>query len=162
MQRILALTLSLLVAGLIATPQETKEAKIERILAATNSTAMMDQIITQIRTLAASQLPPGMTPEQQAKAAEVTTKMMELMKSRMDKIRPDLVKVYAETFSDQEIDGMLAFYESPAGRAMLQKMPTVTGQIMGLMQSQMGDMMLEIQRITRETTRESAPPKPAN
>ena len=160
MKPILVLAIVWLAAGSIAAAQETKEAKIQRILAATNSTAMMDQIFTQIRAMTASQLPPGTTPEQRAKSEEVTAKVMELAKASIDKIRPQLVTSYAETYSDQEIDGILAFYESPVGRAMLQKTPALMTKMMGLIQAQMADMMPEIQRITREA-REAAPPKPA-
>jgi hypothetical protein len=45
---------------------------------------------------------------------------------------------------------MLAFYQSPAGRAMLEKMPAMMPKSMALVQAQMGDLMPEILRITKE------------
>ena len=57
--------------------------------------------------------------------ADVQSKNLDLTKSRMswEKLRPAYVKAYSETFSEEEIDGILAFYESLAGRAMQAKMP---------------------------------------
>jgi hypothetical protein len=61
------------------------------------------------------------------------------------------VKAYSETFSEEEINGILAFYESPAGRAMQAKMPMFTSTVMVLAQTQAKELMPEIQRITRES-----------
>jgi len=38
-------------------------------------------------------------------------------------LRPIYVKVYRETFSQEEVDSMIAFYRSPGNRAMMDKMP---------------------------------------
>ncbi len=153
MKAISILALSLFAGGSLASAQEpTKEAKIESILALTNAQAMMDQVFAQIKAMTASQVPPGATAEQRAKSQEVTSKIMDLVKVRMswDKLRPQYAKVYDETFSAEEIDGMLAFYQSPAGRAMLDKMPKLISKTMALAQGQMADIMPEIQRISKE------------
>ncbi len=145
--------LSVLAGGSLATAQEpTKQAKIERILTLTNAQATIDQIFDQVKAMTASQLPPGATPEQQAKAKEMTGKIMDLVKARMswDKMRPQYAKAYDETFSAGEIDGILSFYESPAGRAILQKMPQLLSKTMTIAQSQMAEIMPEIQRIAKE------------
>jgi uncharacterized protein len=148
------LTLTLLVIGPFARAQElTKEAKIERLLTVMNADNMIDQMFEQIKAMTAAQVPPGSTPEQVAQAREVQTKILDLVKARIswEKMRPQYVKLYAETFSDEEIGGMLAFYGSPAGRAMLEKMPALVTKIMEVAQGQMKDVLPEIQRIIRES-----------
>lgn len=45
--------------------------------------------------------------------------LSEYMPSFMDKI----ADVYAESFSEEELKYMVAFYEDPRGRAIMQKMP---------------------------------------
>ena len=129
-----------------------KEAKIERLLSLTNADSTMNQLFDQMKGVMASQMPEGATPEQRAQAQELQNKIMDLVKSRMswEKMRPEYVKLYNDTFTDEEVDGMLAFYESPAGRAMLQKMPALMPKIMALAQTQMGDLMPDILRITKE------------
>jgi hypothetical protein len=153
MKPIAALALALLVIVPFAGAQElTKEAKIEQLLTVMNADAMIDQMFEQIKAMTASQVPPGTSPEQAAKAREIQSKILDLVKARIswEKMRPQYVKLYAETFSDEEISGMLGFYQSPAGRAMLSKMPTLTTKIMQVAQAQLTDLLPEIQRITRE------------
>src|SRR5216684_4405857 len=115
------LALALLTGPFAGAQELTKEAKIERLLTVMNADAMIDQMFEQIKAMTASQVPPGTSPEQVAKAREIQSKVLDLVKARIswEKMRPQYVKLYAETFSDEEISGMLAFYESPSGRAML-------------------------------------------
>lgn len=42
------------------------------------------------------------------------------------KIKPLYVQLYQETFEQEEVDGILAFYASPAGQAMANKLPVLT------------------------------------
>jgi hypothetical protein len=97
--------------------------------------------------------PAGATPEQRAKAQEVQSRILDLTKSRMnwETLRPAIVKAYSETFSEEEIDGILAFYESPAGRAMREKMPILMPKVMAAAQAQAAGLMPEIERITKES-----------
>ena len=157
MKRDALLTAGVLLATFLATAQGlSKEAKIERILALTYGQATFDRMFEQIKTQmvasTSAAMPSNTTPEQRAKAQEVQTKILDLMKTRMswEKMKPEYMKLYSETFSDEEVDGMLAFYESPAGRAMQAKMPMLLSKVMALAQAQVGELMPEIQRITRE------------
>src|ERR1019366_730538 len=121
-----------LLAGTAAQAQElTKQAKIERILDLTNSQASVDKMLDQMTGMITSQMKaqmPKATPEQLAQTQEMQSKMMELIKSRLSgaKMRDEYIRIYGELYSDEEISGMLAFYESPAGRGFLQKTPQVT------------------------------------
>jgi hypothetical protein len=38
-------------------------------------------------------------------------------------LEPDYVKLYADTYSEEELDGIITFYRSPVGQAMLEKTP---------------------------------------
>lgn len=44
------------------------------------------------------------------------------------------VKVYSESFTQDEIDGMIGFYDSPSGKAVIAKMPVVMQKSMALIQ----------------------------
>ena len=70
--------------------------------------------------------------------------MLESVKTLLDKIRPQLVKLYGETFSAEEIDNILTFYQSPAGHALLDKRPVIMSKTIAL-------LMPEIQRLVKET-----------
>jgi hypothetical protein len=148
-----AALLALLATVPFAGAQElTKEAKIQRLLTVMNADSLIDQMFEQIKAMTASQVPPGATPEQVAKAREIQSKIMDVVKVHIswEKMRPQYVKLYEETFSDDEVSGMLAFYESPSGRAMLAKMPALVAKIMEVAQAQMKDVLPEIQRIIKE------------
>jgi uncharacterized protein len=147
------LALAFLVIGSFAGAQElTKEAKIERLLDAMNADATINQLFDQIKTMTAAQMPPSTTPEQAARAREMQTKILDLVKSRIswEKMRPLYIKLYSETFSDEEVSGILAFYQSPPGRAMIAKMPALLAKLIEVAQTQMAELQPEIQRITRE------------
>lgn len=125
----------------------TKEAKIERILALTNADAAIEQMLNQAKALLLSQLPAGTTPEDRAKQQIIQEKIMNLMKDMRNKLHPQDVRIYNDIFSDEEINGLLSFYESPAGRALIQKTPLVISQMTIAMQSEMGNLKQEIERI---------------
>lgn len=55
------------------------------------------------------------------------------------KMKPQYVRLYVETFDQDEVDGLLAFYATPAGQAMINKMPIVMPKMMGVMQDSMRD-----------------------
>ena len=155
MKSIAIFVLGFVFAGALASAQElTKQAKIERLLTVTKADAMLDQTLNQMKGMMASQIPQGGTPEQQARARELQGKILDLVTARMgwDKMRVEFVRIYDELFSDDEIDGILAFYQSPAGRATLEKMPQLMTKAMAYAQSQMADLLPEIQRITKEAS----------
>src|ERR1700690_1287576 len=112
MKTTLVLALGVMAVGFVANAEElTKQGKIERILALTNSDATVNQMFSQMKAMVASQMPSGATPEQIARVHEVQDKLLEAVKTRMswDKIRPQYVRIYDETFSAEEIDGIFAF-----------------------------------------------------
>ena len=65
------------------------------------------------------------------------------------KLKPMFTEIYQESFSQEEIDGLIAFYASPAGRAYIDKMPLVMQKTMTVMQSRM-PAMIERMRAARE------------
>jgi hypothetical protein len=158
MKSIPVLMLILLVTGVPTRAQETKAAKIDRVLALMKADALTDEVFQQVKAMTASLAPPDATEKQRAHAQEIQAKIMDLVKDRMswEKMRPQYVKMYGETFSDEEIDGMLAFYESPAGRAMLEKMPQLVSKMMAMVQSQMTAIMPEVERLAKDLAKEPA------
>jgi uncharacterized protein len=49
---------------------------------------------------------------------------------RWPAVEPMMIEVYRNTFSQREVDGMLAFYRSDVGQAVIDKLPTATHQTM--------------------------------
>ena len=38
-------------------------------------------------------------------------------------MKPDYVKLYSDLYTEEDLDGIITFYKSPAGQAMLTKTP---------------------------------------
>jgi hypothetical protein len=66
------------------------------------------------------------------------------------KLKPEYVKLYAEVFTEEEIEGMVAFYKTPAGHAMIEKMPALLSKSMEIGQRQMAGIMPEIQKAVED------------
>jgi hypothetical protein len=74
--------------------------------------------------------------------------MLEQM--RYDVMEPEYIRLYTESFSQADVDGMLAFYRSPAGQSMLKKMPGLMKNSMVLIQQRMQLLMPQIQKLQSE------------
>ena len=126
-----------------------KQQKIERIIELTNPDAVVTQVVTEVDGMM-RQIQPNPTPQQKTRRSEALDKIGKLAKQHMLKMRPELIKAYAETFTDDEIDGMLAFYETPAGKATVTKIPAVNLRMSGLIQTEINSLGPEINKIAED------------
>jgi len=92
------------------------------------------------------------TAEQQKQLDKTMTTMNQLYKKEMNwaKLEPMFIRIYRDSFNQQEIDGMLAFYKSQAGQAVIKKMPAVMQNMMGEMQKMMGPLMQKLMAAMQE------------
>ena len=81
--------------------------------------------------------------QQQIVLDALPAKYVALMREEMnwEKMKPLYVQLYRETFEQDEVDGLIAFYKSAAGQAFVNKMPVVMQKGMVLGQSQMQSML---------------------
>ena len=91
-------------------------------------------------------------------------KMVSLMTEQLDwaKMEPDFVHIYVDSFTQDEVNGMITFYKSDAGRAVTQKMPIVMQHTMALMQKMQLEMMPKLQEIQQEMKAEWQPKADTN
>jgi len=138
--------------------ESSKAAKIEQLMQLTHTESMVTQMTGQIRTMMMSQVEAiGGTPESKATALELMNKLADQIAARMDwqKLKPDYIKLYADVFAEEEIDGMVAFYKTPAGHAMIEKMPTLLAKSTEIAQRQMAGLMPEIQKTVEDLKQKS-------
>jgi hypothetical protein len=62
-------------------------------------------------------------------------------------LEPDYVKLYSDTYTETEIDGILLFYRSPAGLAMLAKSPELTEKSLAISKRRMDELAPKIQQL---------------
>ena len=164
-----AICLLLLAALSVARGEDsTKDAKIDELLTLMNVNQAQKQIMEQMKNMVRAQVAAqlgktGAPANQLASADEVQKRIFDLMTERLswDKMKPAYRKAYSDTFSEPEIDGILAFYRSPAGRAMIDKMPTLMAKTVSITQEQVGSIIPEIDRIVHEVS-EKYKSAPAN
>ncbi|MGB4074720.1 DUF2059 domain-containing protein [Pseudomonas sp.] len=77
-----------------------------------------------------------------------------------DKLKPDMVKLYTSTFSEQEMKALISFYESPLGKKVLEKMPTLTAQSAQLTQGKLETAVPKVNQLLADMTAKLAPKKP--
>ncbi len=84
------------------------------------------------------------------------------------KLEPVMVRVYQQSLSQSEVDAMTAFYRTPAGQAVMKKMPLIMQNSMHEMQGVMQEMMPRIQAVAKDSAEklkkagETAPPGTAD
>ncbi len=66
------------------------------------------------------------------------------------KMKGQFVQAYADTFTADELSGMLAFYRSPGGQAYINKMPTLINKFNAIGQGQMAGVGPEVQKMTND------------
>jgi hypothetical protein len=126
--------------------EASKSAKAEELLQLTQGDQVMKMMEPMIKGMLA-QANKDMPAEQRAKVGEMQEKIMALVTMTLNKAKPAFAKVYTDTYTEEEIDGILVFYKSPTGKALLQKMPQVMQRSMTVMMQMVGDLQPEINKI---------------
>ena len=128
------------------------DAKVEQLL--DTMLANVDQVMR--RSMETSTQGQQLSPEQRQAVDGAAAKFVQVMREEMtwDKLRPLYVQIYQESFTQEEIDGLIAFYESPAGVAFVEKMPVVMQKSMSIMQSRMATMMEKMKAAMKEAIAE--------
>lgn len=100
----------------------------------------------------------GQTPDPEA--ADHTSKMLDAIAEEIswDHIKDDYIGLYAETFTAEEMQGMIDFYQSAAGQALVSKQPILMQKSMQLNQQMMMRIMPKLQEFMRPTA--GRPPMP--
>ena len=74
-----------------------------------------------------------------------------------NKLKPDMVKLYTSSFTEQELKDLVAFYQSPLGRKVLETMPKVTQQSAQLTQQKLESAVPVVNKLLADMTAELAP-----
>jgi uncharacterized protein len=87
-----------------------------------------------------------LTPAQQQLADNFPAKLIAMMREEMgwEKMKPQYVQLYRDTFDQEEVNGLIDFYKSPTGQAYANKMPELTQKSMALSQQMTQSLMPKI------------------
>jgi hypothetical protein len=95
------------------------------------------------------------TPAQQVVLDDMRKQMGALLKEELawEVFEPLMIDVYLNTFTEEEVQGMLQFYRSPAGRAVVTKMPAVMQASMQAVQGPIAAMQPKMRKLQEDTVR---------
>lgn len=88
------------------------------------------------------------------------TKIMDMIAAEMkwETIKPEFVSVYADIFNEEELQSLVDFYRTPAGRAFVEKQPVLMQRTMELNQKMMMRLMPRVQQMMQDL--DAASPTP--
>lgn len=155
-----ALALLCLSVGLPVHAQDPQasEASVRKLLEVTESKKMLDGLYAQLEEAMQAQMQQAMDTKtlnsaQQKILDDTRKKMIGLFKAEMawSTFEPILVGNYRKAFTESEVQGILQFYDSAAGKAFITKMPDVMQASMEAAQGRMTALVPKLQKLEDDT-----------
>lgn len=155
-------SLTALLASFAVQAAPASQESVEALLTVTKTEAMLDSLYAGMdkmmrQSISQSLQGKSLSEEQQRALDDVPTKFIAVMREEMSwqKIKPMYVQLYRETFEQEEVDGMLAFYASPAGKALINKMPIVMQKSLTISQSLLQSAIPKMRAAMEEAMKEA-------
>lgn len=157
MKRLLATFALSLILSTPAFAAPPSQAQVERLLQVMDARKVVDQMMPAMMQQSRSLLEQTLTGERFSEADRARAeRLMDNQETALrqmlawDKIKPIYMRVYTRTLTDKEVDAMTAFYSSPEGRSVMQKMPQIMQvsmiEMQPLMQESMQKLMQDLQK----------------
>lgn len=134
---------------------------VKRLLAVTESRKLYDGMMGQLDRMGdevaqRSFEGQALTDEQKDIVKKMQMKMARVVKQDMtwESLETFYIRIYKDSFTQDEVNGMLAFYEAPTGQAVVKKLPVVMQEVMTEMQKRLVPLMHKIKQVQEETMTE--------
>jgi uncharacterized protein len=145
--------------------EASKQAKVKELFAVMHMDHSLDRMRSAMeqQVQATAKNAPGaeqMTPEKKKMQQEFVDNSMKVVDENFGwlELEPAYVKLYADSYTEAELDGILAFYRSPAGQALLTKTPELSAGVMQIVHGHMGDFQPKMQSLQELYVKAMAPP----
>lgn len=149
-------------------PEPPSDADVERLLVAARAQSLLDTMLPQMEAMQQQQFAQvtqgrELTVQQREQLDRIQAKTTEILRRALawEEMRPLYIHLYKKTFSKQDVEAMTAFYESPAGRSLLDKTPTLMQNLMGAIQLKMTPLFKELEGELQQIAAEGAHAHPA-
>jgi hypothetical protein len=136
------------------------EASIRELLVLTDAKKMIDGMWTQMDSMMEASMKQALagqtvTAAQQTILDDMRKKMVVLMQDELSWtfFEPLMMEIYRTSFTENEVQGMLQFYASPAGKAVIAKMPAIMQASMQAAQGRVASFQPKMRRLQEETIR---------
>lgn len=157
MKRILLVAISLLL-GVATLPSRADDAA-RRKLASELLDLMkfernMEQSFAAARQIQMAQVRAASLSRMDEKAAvELRKRSLDLLERELSwkNLKEEFVTAYAEVLTEQELKDLIAFYESPSGRAYVEKVPELMKRSANITQTRMASVVPQVQELVKES-----------
>jgi len=163
-----ALLFCLATAPFLRADDASKRTKVEELIEITKvnqiAEQMTQQMTSRMRSMAAQQTAShAVTPEQQKAISDYISQLETITRNAVawDKIKSGIVESYSQAYTEPELDSILTFYHSAAGKALLAKSPELMTKTMQTVQSQMTAAQPQMRAANAEFTRKMKELAPA-
>lgn len=157
---VLLLVCTLLCPAAFAADSKPSDESIRELLAVSDVKKLTDDIAGQvdaIMALVVQQVTQGeqvekLAPEDQKIIDDMKAKMAAALKQEMkwENLETYYIQIYRETFTQDEVNGIVAFYKTPAGQATVKKTPVLMQKAMLETQTRMLSLMGQFEEIQKE------------
>ncbi len=130
-----------------------RRAAAEKLLNLFNMDQTYDQAMTQAMNMAVSMIENQDLPDAEktnARKAVEASMGVSMEKFSWKRMKGVFVDIYADVLDLEELEGLIAFYESPIGQKFLKKQPQLSLATMEKMQLLMEEMMPDLQKAVDE------------
>lgn len=141
--------------------QQASKESVKELLKITKSEQLIDQMSEQMNMMMSSsieQMTQGqnLTTKQELAIINYSQELAKIMQQDLTwaKLEPDMIKIYAEEFTQQEINGMLEFYKTPVGQSTINKMPIIMQKSMQIGYKQMNEVTPKIMKAVEKLEKE--------
>ena len=143
--------------------EASKRAKAQQLFMLLHMDKMMDQLLSgvQKQVQQITQSMPGAdqaTPEQKKQIADFQTRVLNVVNQKLGwkALEPDFINLYASTYTEEELDGILGFYKSPVGQKMLEKTPELMTKSTEITQQKMREVQPELNQMVQDFMKQMA------
>ena len=121
----------------------SRRAKAAQMVELLHTQSMVQQasatILKQVSDAADQAVGSNPTPQSKAQTADFEKKISQMIDAQVGwkVLEPAIIDFYTQTFTEQELDVILAFLKTPESAAFMNKMPTINAQIDQLAKSKL-------------------------
>ena len=146
-----------LLAGQASADSASHAAQAERFLELVNADRLSVPVYAQVQHMFAERF-------EQTQAPESKRALLERYQSKADaaldkaigweRVKPDLVALYTDTFSEPELTRLNEFYESDLGQKMLKQLPQLNARSAQVTQAKLESAVPQVNKLLAEMTAE--------
>ena len=140
-------------ADAVAAETPLDDARVDRLLEVTRARQMLEGMLPQVEASQrqmVAQLTAGqeLDDAQRARMEAIVSRSAGAVRQALawENLEPVYRDIYRRPFSAEDIDAIIAFYETPAGQRMIEKMPALMQHTMEAMQGLVVPMLEQMQR----------------